>query len=165
MTANAAASSSQSASSGLKAYKVGDSDTRPWGHYVVTGVGIEAGDREYCEKRITVQPGKILSLQSHTLRAELWRVEEGVLTVILDGQRITLRAGESIDIPLRGIHCMANLDNAPCTVYEKQTGICREEDIIRYLDAYGRATESFTEDAVTASIALYRAILSDIEKG
>ncbi len=149
---------------GLAAYRVGDSDVRPWGTYAVTGVGILDNGKEYCEKIITVNPGKILSLQSHDHRAERWEVREGTLTVILDGRRITLYAGDTVDIPLYGIHCMANLTEAPCKVYEIQTGLCREEDIVRYLDAYGRETKRFTGQAITASIALYREVLGEIEE-
>ena len=143
----------------MAAYKIGDHDERPWGSYVVTAVG-HAGGEEYCEKEITVRPGQILSLQSHELRREHWRVEKGTLTVVLDGERLTLNAGEDVRIPLRGVHCMANLGKVPCVVHERQEGVCREEDIRRYVDAYGRATEDVPEAA--SSIGVYREILAEI---
>ena len=46
-------------------YTVGDSDTRPWGSYTVVAVGVNEGGEEFCEKEIVVNPGHILSLQSH----------------------------------------------------------------------------------------------------
>lgn len=142
-------------------YKVGDRDSRPWGEYEVTAVGI--GDHgEYCEKRIAVQPGNILSLQSHDMRRETWRVMSGELTVILDGHTMTLHAGEEIFIPKGAIHAMANLSDALCVVFERQEGTCREDDIKRYLDAYGRETESSNDPAVKASLAAYRTVLSKI---
>ncbi len=145
-------------------YKVGDDGNRPWGHYTVIGVGELEDGEDYCEKWITVEPGKILSLQSHNFRAERWRVEEGTLTVILDGERFVLEEGETIDIPLRAIHCMANLTEKPCKVYEKQTGACREEDIIRYVDVYGRAKKDLLEERVRSSTVLYAQILKEIEE-
>ncbi|MCB1721392.1 MAG: phosphomannose isomerase type II C-terminal cupin domain [Rhodospirillales bacterium] len=161
MTLNTAINRVQRYACDLEAYKIGDSDTRPWGSYVVTGVGPLKDGSEYCEKTITLMPGKILSLQSHELRTELWRVEEGTLTVVLNRQRLTLNAGDTLNIPLRSVHCMANLTGYPCKVYEKQTGICREEDIIRYVDAYGRKAQ--TIDDAKASVTLYREILDEIK--
>lgn len=151
------------ANTAMEAYKIGDGDTRPWGKYVVTGVGTNEFNEEYCEKQITVNPNQVLSLQSHDLRRELWRVEQGILTVILNDRRIDLKAGQSIEIPLYSIHAMANLGSVPVVVYEKQQGICREEDIRRYVDAYGRGTEQTADPMVAASIAVYADILAEIK--
>ncbi len=145
-------------------YKPGDSDIRPWGSYEVTGVGKTPDGADYCDKIIVVNPGQILSLQSHKHRQELWRVTEGVLTVICDGERKTLKQGQSVSIPLGAVHCMANLEDVPCVVSEHQEGICREDDIIRYIDAYGRGVAQ-GGDKVQASIALYEQILKEAEAG
>lgn len=146
------------------AYQVGDHDTRPWGEYEVTAVGITASGEEYCEKKITVLPMQILSLQSHELRRELWRVTSGELTVILNDREITLQAGEEINVPLGSIHAMANISDAPCIVFERQEGICREADIKRYLDAYGRGVEDSKDPIVGASLATYTKVLNNIKK-
>ena len=143
-------------------YRINDRDERPWGNYVVTGIGLN-GREEFCEKRIMVYPGRILSLQSHEHRRETWKVEKGALTVILDGERIELYAGHGLHIPRGSIHCMANPGSGICVVHEKQEGLCREEDIRRYVDAYGRETERSSLSAVNNSIAVYRAILSELE--
>lgn len=145
----------------MEAYKVGDRDQRPWGEYEVTAVGMD-GEEEYCEKSITVNPANILSLQSHDLRRETWSVKSGELTVVLNENVITLKAGQDIFIPCGSIHAMANLADAPCIVFERQEGICREEDIKRYLDAYGRAVEDSTDPIVKASLAAYRSVLDSI---
>ena len=148
---------------GMIPYKVGDGDTRPWGRYTVTAVGHNDVGEEFCEKEIIVSPGQVLSLQSHDLRRERWRVTEGALTVIVDDTQTTLQAGETIDVPQGAVHCMANLSNAPCTVHELQQGQCREEDIIRYMDAYGRAAaENDAEKRAAPSRALYTALLQGI---
>lgn len=148
--------------SALAAYHVGDSDERPWGRYVVTAVGINANGEEYCEKDITVKSKQVLSLQSHALRREYWVVTQGVLTVVLDDQLLTLTKGQDVRIPLGGIHCMANLSSEDCIVHELQEGTCREEDIVRYADAYGRGTEAPADDKTRRSLQLYNETLSQI---
>lgn len=125
---------------GMDAYTVGDSDQRPWGHYKVIAVGIDENGEGYCEKEITVNPGQILSLQSHNNRREVWIVQKGVLEVVVGDKHLSLQEGESVNIPLHAIHCMANGGQSPCVVHERQIGACSEDDIIRYVDAYGRGT-------------------------
>lgn len=144
-------------------YRVGDQDfSRGWGGYIVTAVRINDSGEEFCEKNITVRPGQALSLQSHDLRRELWTVSSGELTVVLDGQRMTLKAGESVRIPLGGIHCMANLGKTDCVVHEVQEGICREEDIHRFKDMYGRPAETSEAANVVSSLRIYCEILNAI---
>jgi mannose-6-phosphate isomerase-like protein (cupin superfamily) len=147
---------------GMDAYKVGDSDTRPWGSYTVKAVGTKSDGEEFCEKEIKVGPGQVLSLQSHEWRREHWKVMAGTLTVLVDGTRRALAAGQDVRIPLRAIHCMANLGAEPCLVYELQEGKCREEDITRYMDAYGRAVAAATDEKTAASLTLYKALLAEI---
>lgn len=147
----------------LSSYYVGELGTRPWGHFKVIGAGIDETGQEFCEKEITVNPGQILSLQSHNFRGEKWSVIEGELIVILDGRRYDLKEGESIVIPLKSIHAMANGGDKPCVVYEKQMGLCSEDDIIRYVDMYGRAPEGLNS-AAEASVETYNKIMSEIKK-
>ena len=149
---------------GLPAYKVGDIDTRPWGSYTVVAVGTNEDGEEFCEKEIIVNPGHALSLQSHEHRREYWRVSLGTLTVILGKERLTLEKDQSVRIPKGALHCMANLGAEACVVQERQAGLCREEDITRYMDAYGRA-EDDDRPEIAESLALYKQILKDIKKG
>ena len=145
-------------------YRVGDMDIRPWGSYTVTAVGVKDSGEESCVKEIQVNPGQILSLQSHEHRREHWKVISGVLTVVLDGERLTLKAGEDVRVPQGAIHCMANLAAVAVVVQEIQQGLCREEDITRYIDAYGRHTAESTDPRVTKSVEVYKALLADIRK-
>lgn len=117
----------------LKMYQVGQYEERPWGSYKVLEVGTN-----YCKKEIIVQPGKILSLQSHNYRKECWIVKYGTLEVMVDTKQMILNEGDSVEISVGVLHCMANLSHIPCVVEELQTGICKEDDIIRYADNYGR---------------------------
>lgn len=120
------------------AYNVGDADTRPWGKWEVIGISEKDGE-QHVEKHITVIPGGILSYQSHELRREKWTVVKGRLRVTLNDQIIDLNEGQSIDIPLKAKHRMANPFEEDVVVHEVQMGICKESDIIRYEDSYGRS--------------------------
>lgn len=145
-------------------YAVGDMDIRPWGTYVVQAVGVNAAGEENCEKEIHINAGQALSLQSHDLRREHWRVISGQLTVILDGKRIELNEGQSLQIPKGSVHCMANLTERTCIVKELQHGICREEDIHRYCDANGRKTVDSDDERVVSSLGLYKKMLEELDK-
>ena len=147
-------------------YSVGDQDIRPWGSYVVLRTNILPDGNEVCEKMITVSPGKILSLQSREYRSERWHVVHGHLTVICNDRCVSIKAGESIDIPKGAVHCMANLTLFPVKVSEIQTGICREDDIVRYMDAYNRIGEIDCQGEVpNESISLYQDLLERIKEG
>ncbi len=145
----------------MKAYAAGERDFRPWGHYEVRHFTSE-NNIEFCEKIITINPGQVLSLQSHELRDEFWQVEDGALTAIRNHNRYHLQTGQTISIPRRTIHSMANLSAKPLIVYERQSGICREDDITRYCDNYGRAIVSDGPNDLFFSISLYNTLLGDI---
>jgi mannose-6-phosphate isomerase-like protein (cupin superfamily) len=140
-------------------YKIGDQDTRPWGSYRVTAVG-----SDFCEKEIIVKPGQTLSLQSHDHRKETWTVTSGTLTALLNDQIHELKAGQSIHIPLGALHCMANRGINDVVVHERQEGICREADIHRYFDAYGRSVTEVTTETQKKSLRTYQQLLRDNQK-
>lgn len=144
-------------------YRIDDQDVRPWGHYIVTAVGRTPEGEEYCEKQIVIKPWNILSLQSHALRREQWTVRKGILTALVDGERRTAGPEESVHVPQGSIHCMANLTEEICIVHERQEGICREDDIRRFIDAYGRTTDG-NSGGRSASISAYNSILDDISE-
>ncbi len=121
----------------MPGYRPGESDTRPWGLWEVLDTGHENGE-EFCIKKITVTPGGVLSLQSHAKRREEWTVLSGTLEVTRNDDIIVLQAGESIDIPQGAKHRMANRGTEPVVVKEIQRGLCREDDIVRFEDIYGR---------------------------
>jgi mannose-1-phosphate guanylyltransferase/mannose-6-phosphate isomerase len=107
---------------------------RPWGSYQ----DIDRGER-FRAKRLTVNPGARLSLQSHNRRAEHWVVVKGVAEITLDGKVATLGENESTYIPIGGIHRLANPGTELLEVVEVQTGdYLEEDDIVRYEDIYAR---------------------------
>ena len=109
-------------------------DYRPWGWYE----GIALGPR-FQVKRIVVNPGAALSLQSHNHRSEHWIVVEGTAKVTIDEEIKTVTENQSVYIPLGAVHRMENLGKLPLTLIEVQTGsYFGEDDIIRYEDVYSR---------------------------
>ena len=110
-------------------------DRRPWGTYTVL-----EEDRGFKVKRIEVLPGKRLSYQKHAQRAEHWFVVEGIAKVTLDGEEITVRAGEAIDIPIGAAHRVENPGEENLVFVEVQRGsYLGEDDIVRLQDDYGRS--------------------------
>lgn len=107
---------------------------RPWGSYTL----LEEGER-YKIKRITIKPGKRLSLQRHYHRSEHWVVVKGTARVLFDGKEILLRPGESTFIPAGVLHRLENPGKVDLEVIETQIGeYLEEDDIERIEDDYGR---------------------------
>jgi mannose-1-phosphate guanylyltransferase/mannose-6-phosphate isomerase len=107
---------------------------RPWGCYQ----GIDHSDR-FQVKRITVNPGAVLSLQLHHHRAEHWIVVSGTAKVTKDDDVFTLSENESTYIPLGVKHRLENIGKIPLELIEVQTGsYLGEDDIVRFDDVYGR---------------------------
>lgn len=111
-----------------------ESDTRPWGSYVVLE---DAPDHKV--KRIEVLPGKRLSYQRHARRSEHWFVLAGRGTVTLDGTERQVAAGDAVDIPAGSAHRIANHADQDLVFVEVQHGdYFGEDDIVRLEDDFGR---------------------------
>jgi mannose-1-phosphate guanylyltransferase/mannose-6-phosphate isomerase len=107
---------------------------RPWGAYE----GLDAGDG-FLVKRITVNPGARLSLQSHRHRAEHWVVVRGIAEVTCENVIQTLEANQSVYIPIGTRHRLCNPGDEILEIVEVQTGQrLSEDDIERFEDQYGR---------------------------
>jgi mannose-6-phosphate isomerase len=110
------------------------SESRPWGAFFV--LDEKPG---FKVKRIVVNAGGRLSLQSHKHRSEHWTVVEGVATVTVDAKVLNLTRGQSLDIPLGSKHRLENLGSEEVAIIEVQFGeYLGEDDIIRYDDIYNR---------------------------
>ena len=113
---------------------VGGEVKKPWGSYKT----FEKGNG-YLLKRMTINPGEILSLQSHENRSEFWYVSEGVATVECDDNIFDLKKHESTNIPQKSKHRLSNNSNGILKVIEVQIGdLLSEDDITRYEDRYAR---------------------------
>ncbi len=109
---------------------------RPWGSYTV----LEEG-RGYKVKRISVLPGRRLSLQMHHQRSEHWVVIAGTGRVTCGNKVFELNPGESAGIPKQTKHRLENPGKVPLEIIEVQHGpYVEEDDIVRYHDDYGRDT-------------------------
>lgn len=107
---------------------------RPWGCYQ----GIDHSER-FQVKRITVNPGAVLSLQMHHHRAEHWIVVNGTAKVTKGDDVFVLSENESTYIPLGTKHRLENAGKIPLELIEVQTGsYLGEDDIVRFDDVYGR---------------------------
>lgn len=107
---------------------------RPWGSYP----GIDHTDR-FLAKRITVDPGAVLSLQLHHHRAEHWVVVNGTAKVTKGEDTFVLSENESTYIPMGTKHRLENIGKIPLEIIEVQTGSYLGEDgIVHFDDIYGR---------------------------
>ena len=107
---------------------------RPWGSFTVL-----SESARHKVKRIDVQPGAKLSLQSHQHRSEHWTCVAGAMDIVIDEEHFTLAVNQSCFIPEGARHRMINNTAAAATIIEVQVGnYLGEDDITRYEDSYGR---------------------------
>ncbi len=107
---------------------------RPWGSYDSIDMG-----ETFQAKRLIVNPGKKLSLQSHEKRAEHWVVVKGVATVTKGEEIFLLHENESTYIPSGVKHRLENACDDLLEIIEVQSGsYLGEDDIVRYDDDFGR---------------------------
>ena len=107
---------------------------RPWGYYETVDTG-----EHFQVKRITVNPGKKLSLQLHHKRAEHWIVVKGTATVTKGEEVFSLNKNESTYIPIEVKHRLENATDQPLEIIEVQSGsYLGEDDIERFEDDFGR---------------------------
>jgi mannose-6-phosphate isomerase len=117
---------------------IGDSDTRPWGGWVI----LDEGDG-FKVKRIKVNAHSRLSYQTHEHRAEHWAIISGKATCVVDGEIIVVGPGQSIDVEIGQAHRITNQQDEPLVLIEVQMGLYTgEDDIVRLEDDYGRALEA-----------------------
>ncbi len=110
-------------------------EDRPWGRFTI--LEEKAG---FKVKRLTVNPGQVLSLQSHEHRSEHWVVVAGVATVTLGEDVRDYQVNEAVYISPRQRHRLANNTDTVLEVIEVQCGdYLGEDDIQRYEDRYNRA--------------------------
>lgn len=110
---------------------------RPWGTYTV----LEEGEG-FKIKRIEVKPGAKLSLQMHHHRSEHWIVVCGTAKVVNNKRTFLLKTNQSTYIPVGHRHRLENPEKGVLVLIEVQSGAyLREDDIVRFDDAYGRVGE------------------------
>ena len=111
-------------------------DHRPWGWFESLVIG-----NRFQVKRICVQPGQALSLQSHHHRSEHWIVVEGTAEVTIGETTQLVSENQSVYISLGEKHRLTNPGKVPMLLVEVQTGAyLGEDDITRYDDVYSRTS-------------------------
>lgn len=119
---------------GISQSEVSSRDHRPWGWFESLAL-----EKCFQVKRICVNPGAALSLQSHKYRSEHWIVVEGEAKVTINGEVHFLSESQSVYVPQGAIHRMENQGELPMLLIEVQTGTyLGEDDIVRYEDLYSR---------------------------
>lgn len=111
---------------------------KPWGHY-------EDIVREptFVFKKIVVKPGQQLSYQVHSLRDETWCVKSGIGCFTRNGCPQLIMESSIVHITADEKHMVKNTGAEDLVIYELQYGIeCREDDIKRLDDIYGRQEKS-----------------------
>jgi len=109
---------------------------RPWGYYK----NVEGNDNSgFKIKRISVYPGKRLSLQSHNFRSEHWVIAKGKAKVQVGTDEFILEKDQHIYIPIKTLHRIENIGSELMEFTETQIGnYLGEDDIIRVEDDFGR---------------------------
>jgi len=109
---------------------------RPWGYYK----NVEGNDNSgFKIKRISVYPGKRLSLQSHNFRSEHWVIVNGNAKVQVGFDTLILHKNQHVYIPSKMLHRIENIGEDLLEFTETQIGsYLGEDDIIRYEDDFGR---------------------------
>lgn len=108
---------------------------RPWGSFFI----LEDSQKAKV-KRLLVNPGQRLSLQSHKSRDEHWVIIRGIATVTRDDETKEFSYGEHVYIKRGTKHRLACHGPEPVEIIEVQTGDSfAEDDIVRYSDDYGRS--------------------------
>jgi D-beta-D-heptose 7-phosphate kinase/D-beta-D-heptose 1-phosphate adenosyltransferase len=107
---------------------------RIWGYYRV----LHESGKEVKVKELTVDPGKMLSMQRHKERSEHWFVDSGTATVYTLNRATDIELygvyekHQSLHIPVGTWHQLSNEHDEPLKLVEIQYGTnCVEEDIER----------------------------------
>jgi mannose-6-phosphate isomerase-like protein (cupin superfamily) len=114
------------------------SEVRPWGRFEKFHE-----NKTSTVKLIYVKPNSRLSLQYHNHRNEFWRIISGTAEVEIDGQTISVKAGDDISIGLKSRHRIKALASG-CTVLEISYGHFDEADIVRIEDDFNRINRNTT---------------------
>ena len=105
---------------------------RPWGYFDSI-----IKDSNHQIKRILLNPGGVIALQMHMLRAEHWFVISGSAKVTIGNETFLVSENKSTYIPVGTKHRIENTNSTPLEMIEIQLGsYFGEDDIVRYEDIY-----------------------------
>ena len=110
--------------------------SKPWGQYT----DIYRSDNVVF-KRIDIAPGEEVSYQYHHGRDEFWYISSGHGALVINDDQREVLAGDCVIIRKEVKHQIKNTGKFMLTFFEMQCGDCREDDIVRLSDKYGRQDE------------------------
>ena len=109
---------------------------KPWGSFEIINDG-----EKYTLKKIIVNPGDQLSLQSHKHRSEHWLIAQGIAEVVINEETFNIEENQHIFIPKGAKHRLTNNNDQTLIVIETWHGDNLDEnDIQRYEDIYNRVS-------------------------
>lgn len=113
----------------------------PWGWW--SEIESRSANAKYPQeiklKRIVVDPGKRLSLQTHAFRTEIWIIFAGEAEITTGLSTNIYYPGQTLLILPGDAHRVKNVGTTALIIYECQYGEkCSEVDIVRFEDDYGR---------------------------
>lgn len=106
---------------------------RPWGSFEQFTLNVKS-----TVKVITIDPGMSLSLQRHNHRSEFWKVISGEALATLNNEKMTLKKGDSLLVPIGAIHRLTGGNIKGTKILEISIGDFSENDIVRLDDKWGR---------------------------
>jgi mannose-6-phosphate isomerase-like protein (cupin superfamily) len=118
---------------------------RPWGYFEILAENKETPPY-WKLKKIVINPGQSISLQSHNNRDEIWKITSGTGIKNLKAEngiwyQNSANPGDVFHIVAKEKHMISALEKKPLEFLELATSLTRpidEEDIIRFEDKYGR---------------------------
>lgn len=109
-------------------------EIKPWGFYT------NLLEEQYTKvKKISINPGELLSYQYHSRRSEIWVVVKGRAKVRINEVITEYSPGGVVFIPQQASHQITNIGEEELVFIEVQIGTYfGEDDIVRLEDKYGR---------------------------
>ena len=89
-------------------------------------------------KQINLKPGGAISYQFHKEREEFWYISSGQGIMKINEEEVYAKAGDTFYMNKMDRHMIENTGDLMLTIMEMQCGQCREDDIVRLEDKYGR---------------------------
>ena len=112
-------------------------ETRPWGSFQIV-----LDEPNVKVKKITVKPKQRLSLQLHEHRTEWWKVITGSGEMQVGNSVFKISDWDTVEIERYQVHRVENIGDTDLIFVEIQTGVCKEDDIIRIRDDYNRTGDN-----------------------
>ncbi len=110
---------------------------KEWGYYRILSEG-----KNYKVKKIVIKSKHRISLQYHKLREEHWFIVSGKALVTIDKALFNVDEYDNFIVHSNVEHRIENKGENDLIFIEIQIGQCREDDIVRLEDDYGRVIQN-----------------------